>query len=213
MYYEASYNTWCSAAARQTQSGKPDICHIEAFLDLMQDVPAFFCDPPKDVDLIGRSKSPLTLRSSLLIETTEDPTCERRWKTIDYIQCLGFPTPMTYNTKCEIPEPPSNSLPSAPDRSGYLTSITLAWSYIISCRWVKILQHAGQKSSLMHHGDQQITSCFWDLVIGSRWVAQVKRAKGISYAPWMLRKDHFKMEKQYVKFLWRSSRVELLRHK
>jgi hypothetical protein len=209
--YQSSYNAWCSAASRIRQSDGSDPFHIEAFLDMLQDVPAFFNNPPKSVDVHGGTKSPLTLRSSLQLVTTEDPICEQSWKTIDYLQCLGFPVPMIYKPESETSTPPSASLGLASDRSGYLTSITLAWSYILSCRWVEILQHAGKKSSLRHDRGEQILTNFWDLVIRSRWVAQVERSKRTFYAPWMLRKENSEVQRRYINFPPQYCLVKLLR--
>lgn len=187
--YQASYDAWCPAAPRQTQNGGDNLLCIKDFLNLLDDVPAFFRNPPKDVDLLGGSRHPLTLRSSLHLETTEDPACEQHRKTIDYIQCIGFPAPMKYKVKSEASRV-SSSFPVFTSRqSGYLTSIALAWSYILSCRWVEILQKAGENSSLSHDQGDEITVSFWDLVIRSRWSAQVSRGKRPAYAPWMLRRE------------------------
>jgi len=193
--YQTSYDSWHSAASRPTHNATSNRCYMEAFLDLLQDVPAFFHNPPRDVDVRGGHKSPLTLRSTLELGTTEDTSCERRSKAIDYLQCLGFSAPRRYEILLEAP---TSSSGPAPNGSGYFTSIVLAWSYIISCRWVEILQHAGEKSSLRHSGGEQSTRCFWDLVIQSRWIAQVKIMTGTFYAPWMLRTPE--VEKWYVMF-------------
>jgi hypothetical protein len=199
MVYQASYDAWCSPSARQTRSGgvANTFC-IESFLDLLDNVPAFFQDPPKGVDIQGGSKFPLTLRSSLHLETTEDPACEQRWKSIDYVQCLGFPTPMEFKIRKAASES-SLQLPGITlGRSGYLTSIALAWSYILSCRWVEILQNSGERSSLSHSQGAGIKSNFWDLIVQSRWSAQVTRGKRPSYAPWMLRLDTYQKETKYI---------------
>ncbi|KAL2000266.1 hypothetical protein VTN02DRAFT_3329 [Thermoascus thermophilus] len=200
MCCRVSYDTWSSAAAaasRPSRDGPSGRLHIDAFLDLLRDVPAFFHDPPEDVDITGGRRSPLVLRSSIRLETTDDPACEQRWKTIDYLQCLGFPLPMTCETKkTKMPLPLSN----LPDRQGYLTSIILAWSYIISCRWVEILQRAGQRSVLLHDQGKPLRSCFWDLIIQSRWSAQVESVRRTFYAPWMLRKDQSSNPEQRYRF-------------
>jgi hypothetical protein len=140
---------------------------MEAFRDLLQDVPAFFHNPPTTVDVIGKPRRLLTLRSSLQIGTTEEPPCEQRWKSILHLQYLAFPAPMVYKVGSQ-PQAPSN-VAQGPvrDPSGCLTSITLAWSYIISCRWVETLWLAGEESSLWHDRDEQVTEHFWDMVVGS----------------------------------------------
>lgn len=188
--YQLSYNDWSSAASKTTQCDPSNPLYIEAFLDVLHDVPAFFHDPPKNVDLRGGATSPLTLRSSLKLVTTEDHSCEQSWKTIDYLQCFGFSVPMTYTTGQKTLTPPS-VLPSfAPNPSGHLTAVTLAWSYIFCCRWVEILQRAGEKSRLRHYRGERIITNFWDLIIRSRWDAQVERSQATFYAPWMLREEN-----------------------
>lgn len=102
---------------------------------------------------------------------------------------------MTYR---ETAMPPSVCLGLAPGRSGYLTSIVLAWSYILSSRWVEILQFAGKKSSLTHDQGEHLTTNFWALVIQSRWATQVESDTGIFYAPWMLRKANHEPRERYV---------------
>lgn len=197
--YQASYNSWRSSAWKQSQCGTPDpFRQMDAFLDLLQDVPAFFHNPPTTVDVIGRPRCLLTLRSSLQIGTTEEPSCEQRWKSILHFQYLAFPVPKVYKAKSQTLVPSNVPHGLSRDRSGYLTSITLAWSYVTSCRWVEILQCAGEKSSLWHGRGEQITKHFWDLVIRSRWMAQVNRKKGTFYPPWMLREENDKVEKRYV---------------
>ena len=200
MVYQSAYNTWCSAASKTARCDTINPLLSETFLNMVQDVPDFFSNPPEELDLGGGSKSPLTLRSSLHLVTTEDGLCEQSWRSIDYLQCLGFPEPMTY--KCEDERSSSSPFPfePAPDRSGYLASITLAWSYIISCRWVEALQRAGQKSFLRHNRGEQITTNFWDLVLQSRWDARVETKRGIFYSPWMLRKENLVIQKRYVHF-------------
>jgi hypothetical protein len=197
--YQASYNAWRSTAREQSPRGAPDpFRQIEAFLDLLQDVPAFFHNPPMTVDVIGRPRCLLTLRSSLQIATTEEPSCEQRWKSILHLQYLAFPAPMVYKAKSRTPVPSNVSHGLVRDRSGYLTSITLAWSYVLSCRWVEILRCAGEKSSLWHGRGEEVTKHFWDLVTRSRWMAQVNREKGTFYPPWMLRKENDRVARRYV---------------
>jgi hypothetical protein len=73
-----------------------------------------------------------------------------------------------------------------PFRSGYYTSIVLAWSYIVSCRWVEILQKAGEESELVYNKDTCIENAFWDIVTNGTWGALIRREKGTFFSPWML---------------------------
>lgn len=183
--YRTAYDAWTSAASRFTQTSGFDLFRVDSFLGLLQNVPHFLRDPPQNIDLRERSNSPLMLRSSLRLGTTEDSSCDRRWKTIEYFQCLGFPKPMTYRETVTF-SPATPGL--EPSRPGYLTSVILAWSYILSSRWVEILQLAGLKSSVTHDHGEQLTTNFWVLITQNRWSTQVENDTGTFYAPWMLRK-------------------------
>lgn len=79
--------------------GSESICfYLDAFLRLFEDVPPFFDNPPKGINITGGARSPLILRSTLQLETIDDPSCDQRQKDINYLQCLGFPVPITYKT-------------------------------------------------------------------------------------------------------------------
>lgn len=191
MCFQQSYDSWAAAISTPPSGGTLSIYHMDDFLDILRDVPAFFHRPPGCVDVTGGGKYPLVLRSSLEVETTNDPACEQRLKIIDYFQCLGFRRPMEYSTL-----PPLDTS----DEKRYFPNIVLAWSYIICSRWVEILQSAGEKSILYHAQDGDLADHFWDLIINNRWSAVVKRGKTASYAPWMLvpKGKKFKSVHRYV---------------
>lgn len=171
--------------------------YLTAFLDLLKDVPPFYHCPPGAVNLPGRPRSFLILKSSIQVKTTEDSNCDQPQKSIDYFQCLGSPKPLNYRTKAETPLEVAIPVCAKPHRSGFFTSIVLAWSYIISCRWAEILQLAGEESQILHEQGMQIEDSFWDIVTESYWVARVKKHKGVFYSPWMLRREGA-TKKQYV---------------
>lgn len=203
---QTSYNIWTSAASKFTQNSVSDPFRLDLFFDLLQDVPPFFHNPPENIDLRGRSNSQLILRSSLHLGTTEGSSCDQAWKTIEYLQFLGFPKPVTFR---QTETPSSVFLRSG--RSGYLTSIILAWSYILSSRWVEILRLAGKKSSLTHIQGKHLSTDFWTLVIKSHWATQVENDTETFYAPWMLRKENYDVGKRYIQLQLPSYRVKLLK--
>ncbi|RAH48639.1 uncharacterized protein BO95DRAFT_471552 [Aspergillus brunneoviolaceus CBS 621.78] len=143
---QSKIDDWQNAASTRLEGTESLHYYITAFLDLLKDVPSFYACPPGAVQL-----------------TTEDSNCEQDHKFIDYLQCFGSPAPVFYRTKAETQ--PEVSIPTCarPLRSGFLTSIILAWSYIISCRWVEILQRAGEKSQILHDQGMQIEESFWDI--------------------------------------------------
>ncbi|KAE8350625.1 hypothetical protein BDV28DRAFT_162842 [Aspergillus coremiiformis] len=163
--------------------------YLTAFLSLLEDVPPFYRGPPGAVNVSGKPGSFLVLKSSLQVKTTEVPNCDQPQKSIDYLQCLGSPAPVTYRSKAETQLEAAIPVCANPFRSGYFTSIVLAWSYIISCRWVEILQQAGEESQILHEQGMQIEDSFWDIVTQGRWVARVKTRKGVFYSPWMLKRE------------------------
>lgn len=194
---ETKLNEWEKATSIDLGQYDTLSRYARAFLDLLKDVPPFFHRPPEHVNLTGRPKAFLILRSSLLIQTTGDSNCNQTQKPIDYLQCIGSPKPVTYRTNTETQLHTTVSISGNVLRSGYFTSIALAWSYIISCYWVEILQQAGEESQILHNGDTQIEDSFWDIVTQGCWVAHVKKQKGIFYSPWMLRREGA-TEKRYA---------------
>ncbi|KAI9933960.1 hypothetical protein MW887_005032 [Aspergillus wentii] len=172
---QMSYDAWKLAALSCTPKLSSS---IDISLDKLSNVPRFYHNPPQNIHVGGRSKSPLILKLSFQLETTHDDSCDRRWKSIDYLQCIGFPLSMIPKLR-----PSDSVIPSSP-RAGYLTSITLAWSYIISCRWVEILQSAGE-TCVLYSKDIG----FWERVTQSCWSAQITRGKKGWFCPWMLQPE------------------------
>ena len=92
---QASLHSWSQAASRSDGASKPLDMHLQAFLSLLKHVPDFFHQPPENVVLTGGKKSPLVLRSSLHIQTTDSPNCCQQWKPIDYSNVLGSRSPLS----------------------------------------------------------------------------------------------------------------------
>ncbi|KAF7155484.1 hypothetical protein CNMCM6106_004630 [Aspergillus hiratsukae] len=109
--YRASHEIWSHAASTHLEDPKSIHFYLEAFLNLLSNVPPFFHNPPKDFNLTGHRKYPLILRFSFELETVGNMNCDERWKTFDYLQCLGFPSPMVYKTSIEAQLP--EDIPSA----------------------------------------------------------------------------------------------------
>ncbi|RAL04240.1 uncharacterized protein BO80DRAFT_400647 [Aspergillus ibericus CBS 121593] len=193
---EAKFDQWSTAASTPPPGSESSQYYIQSFLDLLQDVPSFLHSPPKDINIAGGRRSYLTLTSTLQIQTTDNPDCDQPEKPIDYYQCLGRPSPATYETKADTPLPVAIPVSANPLRAGYLTNIVLAWSYIISSRWVEIMQLAGMESQMLLDHDTRIEECFWDIVTQSGWVARVKWNQGVFYSPWMLRSEDDKKERR-----------------
>ncbi|PYH95906.1 hypothetical protein BO71DRAFT_322170 [Aspergillus ellipticus CBS 707.79] len=191
--YQSKFNQWTNAASTQIQGSESFHYYLQAFLNLLKDVPPFFNSPPEGVVINGkpgsRRRSYLVLKSSLRIQTTEDPDCDQPQKSIDYLQCVGLPAPPIYKTKLETQLQAAIPICAKPLRSRYFSTIVLAWSYIISCRWVEIFQLAGEKGQIFHDQDAQNDNSFWDIITQGCWAAHMKRKKGVFCSPWMLRKE------------------------
>lgn len=191
--FQSKYDEWKKAASRKQPSNSGTLLSFtRALLNLVRHVPPFFHSLPNHVKIVGKSRSFLILKSLICIRTTEDSGCSQPDKSIPFLQCTGSPKPVTYRTKDIHPQA---SFCGQNVRSAYLTSVVLAWSYVISCRWVEILKRAGEDSQILHDRTTQIDNCFWDIVTQGRWKAHVKRDDGVFYSPWMMRREGDKRKK------------------
>ncbi|PIG88745.1 hypothetical protein AARAC_000503 [Aspergillus arachidicola] len=186
---QSKTDDWKNAAASHLEGTECFQYYLSAFLGLFENIPPFYHCPPGAVNISGRPKSFLVLKSSLQVKTTEDSNCNKPQKSIDYLQCLGSPAPVKYRTKAETKLEAAIPVCAKPLRSGYFTNIVLAWSYIISCRWVEILQQAGEESQILHEHGMQVEDSFWDIVTQGYWVARAEKFKGVFYSPWMVRRE------------------------
>lgn len=196
--YNHSWNIWSSAVS--TPPGhKSAALYLESFLAMVENVPPFFHNPPEGVNIVGGSKSPLILQSSFHLKTSDHIDCDQREKTFKYLQCFAFASPMVYKTTTESHLGESTPSRSSALQSGQFTTIVLAWSYIVSSRWVEILQKAGWNSMILHDQSMQMTDCFWDMIVKGLWQAKLRTKKGTHYSPWMLRDNSRKEKVWYVK--------------
>ncbi|KAJ6020400.1 hypothetical protein N7540_005904 [Penicillium herquei] len=142
-YFNNSYGVWRNSTLAHPVVLDSASIHIKSFLDLLDNVPSFFHEPPEDLRIGHGDKKSLCLRSSFQLQTVDDSEmdCTERWKSFDYFQDLGARSPTIYKITTEAL--PSERLPSFDLHFGYLSSITLAWSYIISVHLVEILKQAG----------------------------------------------------------------------
>ncbi|BAE54614.1 unnamed protein product [Aspergillus oryzae RIB40] len=186
---QSKTDDWENAALTHLEGTESFQYYLSAFLGLFENIPPFYHCPPGAANISGRPKSFLVLKSSLQVKTTEDSNCDQPQKSTDYLQCLGSPAPVKYRTKTETKLEAAIPVCVKPLRSGYFTNIVLAWSYIISCRWVEILKQAGEESQILHQLGMQIEDSFWDIVTQGCWVARVEKFKGVFYSPWMVRRE------------------------
>lgn len=194
--FRSSFKFWSRAATSHQEPAKSHETYLKAFLGLLRNVPAFFHNPPKDVHLVGGKKTPIVLKSSLQVRTTDQKDCGQQWKSIDYLQCVGFLQPTVFRMNSEASTPRRVTLASNELRLDYVSTFCLAWSYILSCRWVEILQSAGQDSVLLHRRDDSTPSSYWEMIIQGRWLARMKWQGSGFCSPWMLRSHGVKPGKE-----------------
>ena len=187
--FRSSFRFWSQAATSHAETAKSHEAYLKAFLGLFRNVPPFFHNPPKDLHLVGGKRTPLVLQSSLQVRTTDQDDCDQQWKSIDYLQCVGFPQPTVYRNNSDVSAPRHLTLASNELQSDYVSTFCLAWSYILSCRWVEILQSAGQDTVLLHRQGDSIPWSFWEMITHGRWLARLQWQGSGSYSPWMLRSD------------------------
>lgn len=99
--FQSKLDDWRCASSTSLEDSNPFPFYINAFLDLLKKVPSFFQCPPVTIEIIGRPKTFLMLRSSVHIKTTEDLGCSQPQKSIDYMHCVGSPVPAIYKPKAE----------------------------------------------------------------------------------------------------------------
>jgi len=69
----------------------------------------------------------------------------------------------------------------------HLSRLIWAWAYILSSRWVEILNMAGEKA-LMNQSENINTKNFWEVVIERQWQAIMTRGDKTFYAPWCMKR-------------------------
>ena len=180
--YYATYAAWAHPPTLSTQPY--DIFQVDAFLDLIEHIPPF--SGRKLDGLQFGAFNDLQLEFALEIETANHVECDQPLKVLKSFQSLGYQKPRTY-------EPPkvNCSYKAYPGIAGvaakYLSSLVLAWSYIMSCRWVEALSEAGMNASFQLSRPKDDNAAFWSIVIESRWRAIFVQNSDVYYAPWTLR--------------------------
>ena len=186
-FYEAaraSYEHW-SILGSDTRDNASIPCTANCILDLLRYVPAFYAQPSAAFSVLDEPFP--QVRYVLEWVTTTDSTCDQPVKRTYHQQILGIAKPMGYefiNTSKMCPYWPGIGA----DRAQYLSYLIFGWTYILSSRWVEILQATGEKvflqqsEELNHHN-------FWEVVAGQHWQASIIRGEKTFYAPWSLTAD------------------------
>ncbi|KAL4866274.1 hypothetical protein BDV12DRAFT_173151 [Aspergillus spectabilis] len=76
-YFRLEHDRWCYAIFAPSV-GCDAVYSLDAFISLFRMFPPFFYCPLEGVNIRGGVNSPLVLRSSLHLNTTEDLSCNQR---------------------------------------------------------------------------------------------------------------------------------------
>ncbi|RAK71715.1 uncharacterized protein BO72DRAFT_441329 [Aspergillus fijiensis CBS 313.89] len=185
--YRSKLAQWKYAATAHIPGSDSLKFYIQSFVDLLKDVPPFFHSPPEEV---VRNMGDCLIESEICIDSTQDPSCDQPRMSLKYRHFIAKPRPVTCRTATEMPTEVAIPASASPLRAGYFTSIALAWSYILSSRWVEILQQAGLECHMFHAKGLQLENSFWDIVLQGHWEARCRDPGDEEeqlYSPWMLR--------------------------
>ena len=183
--YSATYDAWSCPQSESVQFNEScDIFQVDAFLDLVEQIPSFAGRRLDGLQL--RTQGTLLLEYALELHTTDHTECNQSTKVLKSFQCLRYETPTT--CKPLDASLPRKAYPGLTDCfAKYLSSLVLAWSYILSCRWVELLQKAGLDASFQRLKPKDTGENFWGSVFGCRWRAILVYNSKTYYAPWTLR--------------------------
>ena len=179
----AAYQRWRrSIAAAAPASRESDL--FGQLTDLLHHVPPFRAAPSAHFASLEGPLLQIKCRSEWL--TTEDSTCDVPWKGRDHYQVIGIPNPLAYEyTQSSETQTWREVTQSQP---GLISRFFLAWTYILSCRWVETLQQTGGQAE-WRQGEEIGAHNFWEIVLSHGWRASFTRNDRTWYAPWSLRKN------------------------
>ena len=178
-----SFDLWMSLISdTKNHSSFPSLS--VCLVDLLKQVPAFRTEHAGSISIHDK---PVPCAQYLLeCTTTTDPACEQLKKLTSHYLVLGALKPVTYEFLSA-----SESCPHWPgielDRARYLSSLMLAWAYVLCSRWVETLQDFGEQAT-MRQSENINSDNFWEVITGQKWQAVIVRDDKSFFAPWTLTK-------------------------
>ncbi len=175
------YKLWSSLES-ETRDDPSIPCTADCILDLLRHVPAFCAQRSKAFSILNKPFP--QVKYALEWVTTTDAACDQPVKRTYHYQTLGILEPLSYrfiDVSSACPYWPG----IGPDRAQYISYLIFGWTYILSTRWVEILQDAEEKVSLQQSEELNHHN-FWEVVAGQRWQASIIRGGNTFYAPWSL---------------------------
>lgn len=178
-----AYNSACEVWKTSANKISDDPLCRTAFLDLMEKIPPLHLPSMQDLDAVESTS--LTAQCVLRLQTSTDPICTQREKNVPFMMILASSSwetfPVIDGQKIGTFQVEGSAL-----RLEHITRLVLAWSYILSCRWVEVLGRSGENATMLHQGQDED---FWSLLRDERWRATLKRSRKTYYSPFMLRSD------------------------
>ncbi len=176
----ASFDLW-NLLRLETKGNSDPILIVDKLLSLLQQVPGLVAHPSRGFT-IKDSGRPF-LQFALDCVTTTDQVCEQPMKRTIHYQLLGIPEPRRFEFT-ESLEAWSPWLGTQAEW-GHFSFLILAWTYILSSRWVETLRMAGEEA-YMKLSKEGSVKVFWELVVEQHWQASIVRGETTFYAPWSL---------------------------
>ncbi|KAK5044697.1 hypothetical protein LTR84_010589 [Exophiala bonariae] len=138
--YKATYDSWATPARQTSLDGHNELFDMDIFFQLMARFPPFRPHSLEDLIAPGTTPSDLIVDLVMSLETCMLPECTQREKRVPYHLLIGSSTWKTYEVVYSHDHEKISQMGLPLHSLQYLTRLVLAWSYILSCRWVEILQ-------------------------------------------------------------------------
>ena len=156
----------------------------ETLVKLLCSIPPLAFDPRKSLSInYEAAKNVAWLQFALDWITTSHSKCEQNVKRVRQVLLLGVRTPILVNFQI-IPKAHACSC-GLKGQLEQMTFLILAWSYIISCRWVELLQSVGEKAAIQSRNCANDIE-FREMISKRQWRATLKHDQSEYYAPWSL---------------------------
>jgi hypothetical protein len=184
--FRSAYNSWATPESHTVPDGPDELFDMNAFLQLMTKFPSFRLRPLEDIIVPGVTTSDLIVDLFMSLETCMLPECMQHEKRVPYHLLIGRSAWNTYEVVCSREHENASQLGLSLHSLRSLTRLALTWSYILCCRWVEILQGAGENAEIIRP-EIGTANDFWEVIHREQWQAIVSYNGKVYYAPFMLR--------------------------
>lgn len=189
--FRSAYDSWATPKNQMSSKLRDELFDMNMLLQLMTKFPPFRPRPLKEI--IAPEATTTTTPSDLMadlvmsLETCMLPECTQREKRIPYHLVIGCSNWNTYDVVHSQDHEKLSQLGGLPlHLLQHFTRLVLAWSYVLCCHWVEILQGCGENVAILRP-ETSAADNFWEMIRGEQWQATVTYDKKIYYAPFMLR--------------------------